>query len=255
MKAEHRHQLHTNELADRMGRLLQGMRSAPKSTSTLIWVFVLLALASFAVWQYAISATVRQRSSLWTGVDEATHDPAAGTAKLLSIEARNPGTTAARAARFDLARWNMQQGILSLASEDRVRALPMLKDSHRLYTELLPHCVDAPLLAQEAMLGRATAEETLAGLVEPTETAEAATSEKSDASKEEKRAGSLDRALEYYQELAKKYPDSPAGKTATERIGILETSRKQVEELYAKGNEKAAPKANIPIPKMNPVGP
>ena len=102
MKAEHRHQLQTNALADRMGRLLKGVREAPKSTSTLIWVFVLLALGTFAVWQYAARATVSERSALWTRVDEATHDPA-GPVKLEAFETGNPGTLPARAAGFQRA--------------------------------------------------------------------------------------------------------------------------------------------------------
>src|SRR5260370_28391639 len=170
MKAEHRHQVQTNALADRMGRLLKGVREAPKSTSTLIWVFVLLALGTFAVWQYAARATVSERSDLWTRVDEATHDPA-GPVKLQAIETLNPGTLPARAARFLRARWNLQQGVESLACDEQGRALPLLSEARTLYTELLPHIVDNPLLAQEALLGRATAEESLAALVEPADAA------------------------------------------------------------------------------------
>src|SRR5438309_3502811 len=118
MKAEHRHQLQTNALADRMGRLLKGVRSAPKSTSTLIWVFVLLAFATFAVWQYAASTTLSERSALWASVDEATHDPAGGAGRLQTIETRNPGTLPARTARFALARSNLQLGLVSFADDD-----------------------------------------------------------------------------------------------------------------------------------------
>src|SRR5438128_11986762 len=108
MKAEHRHQLQTNALADRMGRLLKGMKSAPRSTSTLIWVFIVLAFGTFAVWQYAARATVTERSALWTSVDKATHDLADGPPALQLIEMRNPGTLPARASLFLLARWNLQ---------------------------------------------------------------------------------------------------------------------------------------------------
>jgi hypothetical protein len=246
MKAEHRHQLQTNVLADRMGRLLQGMKSAPKSTSTLIWLFVLLALATFAVWKYAASATVRDRSDLWTRLDEATHGPASGTDKLQAIETGNPGTIPARAARFELARWNLQQGLGLLAGDDRGRALSPLKGARKLYTELVPNCIDVPLLAQEAMMGRATAEECLAGLLERPDAAESSGADHSEQSKEEKPAGSLDQALEYYLELAKKYPDSILGKKAEERAQELQTSRSKIEQLYAEANKKVAPKALIP---------
>ncbi len=246
MKAEHRHQLQTNALADRMGRLLKGVREAPKSTSTLIWVFVLLAFGTFAVWQYAARATVSERSDLWTRVDEATHDPA-GPVKLQAIETLNPGTLPARAARFLRARWNLQQGVESLAGDEHVRALPLLSEARTLYTELVAHLVDNPLLAQEALLGRATAEESLAAIVEPADAAGTSTTDGSELSKEEKRAGSLDKALEYYLELAKKYPDSDSGEKAKKRAKELQdtTSRSQIEQFYAEANKKAAPKANI----------
>jgi hypothetical protein len=249
MKAEHRHQLHTNALADRVGQLLKGVRSAPKSTSTLIWVFVLLALGTVAVWQYAAKATVSERSALWTDVDLAARDVGAGPVALHAIEIRNHGTLPARAAQFLLARWNLQQGLGSLVGDDRVRALPLLSDARKLYGELAPQCVDVPLLAQEALLGRATAEESLAGIVEPAETTGTSATDGSEQTKEEKRAGSLNKALEYYEELAKRYPDTIAGKEAEKRAQQLQqrTSRSEIEQLYDEANKKIAPKVNIPV--------
>jgi hypothetical protein len=238
MKAQHRHQLHTNALADRMGRLLQGMRSAPKSTSTLLWVFVVLGLATFAVWQFAASASVN-RSALWTSVDEAMHAPSAGPGGLQAIEKDNPGTIAARTAGFQLARWKLQQGLESVAGDDRTRALPLLVDARKLYKDLEPRCIDVPLLAQEAMMGKATAEESLAGIVESSNAAETTGTEK---------AGSLDQALEYYRELAKRFPESVLGKKAEKRANELEqqTSRAQIDQFYAEANKKAAPKVITP---------
>ena len=54
----------TNLLADRMGRFLQGVKSGPRS-QTLGWVFAILAVGLFVVWQVVQSATLSQRSSLW----------------------------------------------------------------------------------------------------------------------------------------------------------------------------------------------
>jgi len=248
MKAEHRHQLQTNALADRMGRLLRGVKSAPKSTATLVWAFVLLILGTFAVWQYAASDTGAARSSGYRGVDEATHDPTAGTVALQAIEARDPSSLPARAARFQLARWNLQQGLGALASDDRVGALSLLRTARTLYSELVPRSGDVPLLVQEAMLGKATAEESLAGIVESAD-ATATSPTATEQGKEEKRAGSLDKALEYYLDLAKKYPDTDSGTKAKERAKELEdpNSRSKIEQLYAEANKKAAPRANIPV--------
>jgi hypothetical protein len=246
MKAEHRHQLHTNALADRMGRLLQGMKSAPKSTSTLVWVFTLLVLGTFALWQYTANATMRERSDLWTKVDNATHSPTAGSGELQTIAKDNPGTIPARTAQFELARWKLQQGLQALAADDRLRALPMLKDARQRYSEVAPLCVDVPLLAQEAMMGRATAEESLAGTLDTSETGETPGTENSGQTKEY--AGSLDRALEYYRELAKKYPGSILGREADQRAKKLEASRSSIDQFYAEVSAKTAPKATIPPP-------
>jgi hypothetical protein len=221
-----------------MGRLLQGMKSTPKSTSTLLWVFVVLALASFAVWQFAAGASVN-RSHLWTSVDEAMHAPSASPGGLHAIEKENPGTIAARTAGFQLARAELQQGLDSLAREDRTGALPHLKEARDLYSQLAPRCIDVPLLAQEAMMGRATAEESLAGI---------APSTAGEGSGGEEGVGSLDKALEYYRDLARMYPASILGKQAEKRASELEqqSSRAQIDHFYAEANKKAAPKVITP---------
>jgi hypothetical protein len=248
MKAEHRHQLQTNALADRMGRLFQGMKSAPKSTSTLIWVFVFLVLATFAVWQYTASATMKDRSELWTKVDDASHSPTAGAGELQRIADNNPGTIPGRAAQFQVARSSLQQGLQALAADDRNRALPLLKKARELYNTVAPSCVDMPMLAQEAMMGRATAEESLAAIPDTVDTGENAAAEKSEQTKEPKYAGTLDRAQEYYRELVNKYPDSIWGRKAAERMKELESSRSHIEQFYAEVSARALPKATIPPP-------
>jgi hypothetical protein len=260
MKAEHRHQLHTNVLADRMGRVLQGMKSAPKTTSTLIWVFVLLALGTFAVWRYAASSTLKDRSQLWTRVDEITHDSSLwnrvdrdskeplGALKLQELAVENAGTIPVRAARFELARWHLRQGMEALTGSVRSDALPHLKRSKELYTELVPQCVDVPLLTQEAMMGMGTAEEALAGLVESAPAVDGSDAASSEPGKEERPAGSLKKAVEYYRDLASKHPQSILGKKAAERANELEQQTSQVEQFYAAANQKPALKAIPPIP-------
>jgi hypothetical protein len=244
MKAEHRHQLHTNALADRMGRFLQGMKSAPKSTSTLVWVFAILIVGTYGVWQYALSATAKGRSALWTSVDEATRNPSNFLGALERIESENPGSIAARSARFQLARWNMQQGLESVVGEP-MRALPFLKQARKLYSDLIPDCVDTPSLAQEAMMGKATAEESLAGIVEPTSAEQTPGTENSGQTREE-HAGSLDKALQEYRALANTYPDSILGKQAEQRAKQLDSSKSKVEQFYADAKQPAAPKVSPP---------
>jgi len=218
MKAQHRHQLHTNILADRVGRLFQGMKSTPKATSMLVWVLVLLSFGTFAIWQYWGHATETQHSAVWTQVDEATHDPRAGLKELQDIGAQNPGTIAGRTAEFELARSYLQNGTESFSSFRNDEAIKSLKEALRLYKELAPQCADAPLLAQEALMGIAKAKESLVGV--PTE------------ENHEEDYGTLDQALAAYQKLAEKYPASVLGEAAHRRVTEIETKKPEIEKFY-----------------------
>jgi tetratricopeptide (TPR) repeat protein len=222
MKAQHRHDLQTNILADRVGRLLQGMKSTPKSTSMLVWVLVLLSFGTFAVWQYWGHATETQHSAIWTEVDEATHDPRASLSKLQSIGTEHPGSIAGRTATFELARYSMQrsyspEGTESFSASKNDQAITFLKEALRLYKELAPQCADSPLLAQEALMGIAKAKESLVGV--------ATEDDKDD-------YGTLDQALAAYQKLAEKYPESVLGKAARGRVTEIETKKPEIEKFY-----------------------
>jgi hypothetical protein len=239
MKAQHRHDLHTNILADRVGRLLQGMKSTPKSTSMLVWVLVLLSFGTFAVWQYWGHATETQHSAVWTEVDEATHDPRASLDRLQSISAEHRGTIAARTADFELARYYMQRSssqdsteLFSPSKNDQT--LSFLKEALRLYKELAPRCADSPVLAQEALMGIAKAKESLVGVVPE--------DDKDD-------YGTLDQALEAYQKLAEKYPaekypETEVVKAARRRVAEIEAKKPEIEKFYQQ--LRTATKSSLP---------
>jgi hypothetical protein len=253
MKAEKRHQLHTNILADRMGRLLQGMKTAPTSTSILVWVFVVLAGATFAVWQFASSMTQSNSSELWTKVDAATHElnefKAAQDLKELGDD--NRGSIAGRAALFQLARKKFQDAQANLSSFDRAKAIDKMNEARTLYEGLAGECVDAPLLAQEALMMVAAADESLVGITTPDDP-------KTD----------LQRALESYEKLAKKFPGSIRGEQAAARVQELKAASERAEEgklsdieqFYAELNRRSAtrmqplePKPELPKePKPEP---
>jgi hypothetical protein len=226
-----------------MGRFLQGMKTAPKSTSILVWVFGLLVLATFALWLHAVSAGGRDRSALWTSVDEATRRPGAGEDALQNISSENSGTLAGRAARFQLARWHLQGG-LQFAVGNPTQASASFKKARTLYSELIPDCVDTPLLTQEAMMGKATAEESLAGLAGPPHAEKPLGTEDSEPAEEE---NYLAKALQDYRALASMYPDSILGKQAAKRANELESSRSQIEQFYAEASNTGAPKLNMPV--------
>jgi hypothetical protein len=241
MKAQHRRELHTNLLADRMGRLVRNVQSAPKSTSIILWSFVVLAAGTFIIWEYAARSSQGSRSALWARVDIALHNPQEGTGQLDNaakqldnVAKENPGTIPGRAARFEIARLQFERSQTYLTSSDmrRTDAAANLKHAQALYQQLAKECADAPLLAQEAMMGVAKAEEALVSV--------------SNAEKPDEKLGDLDRALEYYQALASKYPESILGQQAKAHIKELEDNRSKVESFYVELNELVAPKPALP---------
>jgi hypothetical protein len=229
MKTEHRKELQTNILADRMGKLLQSMKTAPRSSSMLIWVFAVLIVGTYALWQYYAHAAFTERSKLWTDLGVAIQDSDTGWQRLPAFAQANPGSIAGRAARFELARIRLQQGLESLGSpSEREAAIKQLVETRREYKTLAAECPDAPLLAQEARMAVATVEESLDGVPDPENPGTT--------------HGSLQLAVAQYRELAAEYPDSPMGKIAAGRAQAIERDRAQVEKFYVELNQVASPK-------------
>jgi hypothetical protein len=188
MKAAHRKELQTNVLADRMGRLLDNVKSGPKSASVVAWIFVILALIVFGTWSYYGRVSPEDDSTRWVLLREMTNIPDSQRMResMEKLLEKDPGTVQTRVARFQLARLCLREGQDSFASFDRPRAIDDLRAARTHYEALIRETSDNPMLHQEALLGAATAEEALAGV--PAEPADAA-------------PGSLDRALEYYLRL------------------------------------------------------
>jgi hypothetical protein len=212
MKAAHRKELQTNALADRMGRLVETVKAGPKSTSAVIWIFVLVALGTFAVWRYYRSSNPDDESARWVSLRTATHDPGEMPRDLQRIIDQNKGTMQARVARFQLARFFVREGQEMLASdmpltdEDlktlkqiygpdalsysnlhtrRDQAIEMLRRARDSYEQMRREVKSFPLLYQEALMGSAKTEEALAGVTDESGTPQ----------------GSLDRAVELYREM------------------------------------------------------
>ncbi len=217
MKAEHRKELQTNYLADRMGRLVQGMRAGPQSTSSMVaWVFVSLTIGTVVVW-YVASAN-SNRSTLWVKFDEDSNQH--NMAGLINLAGKNPATLPARASRFQVARINLQEGLASLYSIQHDSAVLQVERARKLYTDLVRECTDDPMLAPQALMGAAKAEEALVGIPIGDDTA--------------KSEGSLDTALGYYRRITQDYPKSFLAKAAQARIDSLdsEKNRADAEKFY-----------------------
>jgi hypothetical protein len=221
MKAEHRKELQTNVLADRLGRLIQGFRDGfhihPSHTAWLIGggiLAVVVVVASVSIYRNSVA---RGRSAEWVQLDEASN-----LGDLERMAEKNGSNPATRIARFQLARVYMRRGMENFCNtspDGRKDALKDLSEAARLYGDLAAESKDTPVLAQEAMLGVGKAKESL---------------------------NELDAALAAYEDLVKRYPQSVNGKEAAERAKKLKENKDQVSALYKKLDELAAPVAPTP---------
>lgn len=214
MKAEHRKELQTNTLSATLASWLESLRAGPTTGSIIVWAFLLIAIVcSVGLWYY--TKTSREtRSALWTKVENATSPK-----ELLEIAEANPGTAAARAARFESARMQLRQGlekILSNLDVEREEAWKDVKAAEEEYGKLATEFTDSPVLVQEALFGLAKAREG---------------------------QGNIDGALEAYERLTKKYGETPLGKIATEEMDKLKANSDQAKAFYAKLREIAPPPA------------
>jgi tetratricopeptide (TPR) repeat protein len=233
MKAEHRHELKTNALADTLGRALQGLKAGP-SRHTLIIGVVIAVVAVVVVTGYFIwKGQTEGRSTLWEKLDVAQGNlDNAATADQLQKALTNfkelsdqnsralPGT----AARFDRARVLLHRGLERLYSPERDQALGDLKEARKIYAELAGDSSvrDAhPLLGEEALMSVAKIDESF---------------------------GDVDKALDGYKAVVKAYPKGPLHEAAEGRVKYLENAdnRAQLKALYDKLDEQAKPPAPAP---------
>jgi hypothetical protein len=226
MKAEHRKELQTNYLADRMGRLVQGVRAGPRSSSPIPWVIGLLAVGTVLAWYWA-SAGRGKQSSAWIRLEAGPSLAEARsrndsrellTDRLSRIIRDNGGTIAARTARFQQARLMLGWGLEAIYTVNRPQAIHDLEDARQLFHDLAAECSGNAILEPEALLGEAKSEEALIGV--PKQDDDAAS------------RGSLDKALHLYQQLARTYPASFQGKMAQKYVTKLEENRTEVAQFY-----------------------
>lgn len=246
MKAEHRKELQTNLLADRMGRMVQRVRGGP-SRRTVLWivlaVVVVIVYVGFTIYRANQRATV---STNWTLLAEeyiTAATPKGGiTQNPWVVEYRD--TNASLAARYQFAwlrLWGGHadrigvQGLKYLLS-DPVRALANIKEAEKEFIALSEDCKDDPILAPEAAYALAVIEET----------------------KTVEDRAYLDKAIARYKSVASKFKDSAAGKAAAQRADYLEKNRVPVEEFYVFMNQRLPvgpgmlPIEPPPIPKKEP---
>jgi hypothetical protein len=239
MKAAHRKELHTNVLADRMGKLYESVKAGPRTTSALVWLFVLLALVAAVSWKFWNSTNPEDESARWVYLRQATHDPDPDVMArdLRELVDQNAATVQSRAARYQEARLKLRKGQESLLAADaktRSGAVEKIQSARNLYEQLARETKAFPVLHQEALLGVAKTEETLAGI---------SVDEKAPA------YGNLDRALAFYQKLVQ-LNLRLLGKQASEENAVATLEQLVQDQLRGLGQDVPADQALAAFEKL-----
>lgn len=209
MKAEQRKGLETNTLADRMGHMMQRVKTSQRRTVVLY--FLAGAVLVLGLWfGYRWWDGLKQDTSLqWLILFDGNVN---GLQELATKDSKN--TPAGKAARLQIAwlfYWDL--GVKSAAA-DQKSAMASLKQAAEWYGKLAEDCKDDenPVFAQQALLGLAVTRESLA-IENPT---------------------NLKRAAEHYKDLVEKYKNSAEAKFAKERLEVLDdaTKKKTLEASY-----------------------
>jgi hypothetical protein len=227
MKAEHRKELQTNALADRIGRFFKGMRSPTQRSSLMVWLIVLVVLGIVGAWWFYSKAAKRNRSERWVSLDRIADDEifkqtgfgskeaiAKAEKDLEDLISKNEGTEAALMAKFRLAQLHLRVLGLDRLAEPNTgsEAVDSIKNAKKEYQELADESKDDPYWKPQALLGVAKATEALA--VEDIQ--------------------NVKEAADLYSKLEKDYPNSAAGMEAKKRCEQLKDNNKlkDIEQFY-----------------------
>lgn len=217
MKAEERKHLEQNELLTRLSKWWKDTRSGESKPSSTLWIvaggLVLFALLIVG-WRYYSSSAKDTRAKLLANLDWATT-----AAQLEEIADKNKGTAIGRAAKVQLARATLLDGMSKLGSEvGRPTAVKYLVRARSLYEEVAKEVTSDADLLRESLLSRAKVEESLTAVPNPENKSEI--------------LGSLDRAQELYDQVAAKYADTADGKEAAERAKDIKEHKADIQKFY-----------------------
>lgn len=155
MKAEHRKELETNTLADKMGQAMQRVKTGNRRT--FIITLVVAALVAVALWVvYAnVSETRKSASDAWVKFDD-------GGEKIIVDLGNTQGSTpAGKAALLQYAWMHYWELGVKKIGTDPMGAMIELEKSGKIYAKLAEECKDEdPLLfLPQALLGVAVVDE------------------------------------------------------------------------------------------------
>lgn len=210
MKAEERKELETNALADRMGQVVRRVRQGPSRKTVLISLLILVGLIGWFIYARRGRLFREEQSKIWVDFEKA------GLPNPEAFLQRYPKKPQADMARFQIHWINLWEGGIKLLGARPALALENMEVLREEYEALAKKNEKDPVLRPEALHALAVIAETRAILDQPG------------------KSTNLDRALELYDELAKKHKESAYGKLAAERVELLsdEKSRKAVADFY-----------------------
>ena len=240
MKTEERHRLKTNSLAAGLEHFWRGLWDGTNSTTVYVaGLAVLIGVGVVVGWYIYSSIATESRSKLWVGVENATNlddmDPQDKiapakqlefvTGNLSKLAKDNPGTMAARVARFEEARLQLHNALERLGGALTgvdPEALDMLKKAGELYDQLSKESAGIPILEQEALMGAAKSHEAV---------------------------GNLDGARPFYEKLANAKPESEVTKRAKAFLDSLADKENGPKIVALYNKIKVDLEKNAPPPK------
>jgi hypothetical protein len=228
MKAEHRKELQTNLLADRMGRLLQNVKAKPSRRGVLIGAAVVAVLVALATWWFLQNRGVANEQERWVQFEQTTD-----LNKLKETATDYPNSNQAKAARLQLNYIKLWEGKfaplgvgLKHLMAQPIQAYQALKECKEEYEKLAEECKEDPIFGSEAMYGLAVVEETMTCFLE----------------KKEDVTQQLDKALKAYDAVVEKFPKGGFSGQAEKRAAELRNpdSRKRIETFYVQVHGEVA---------------
>jgi hypothetical protein len=214
MKAEHRKELMTNTLANRIGEAIQGMKEGPSRGTILVLVAVGLILILILVWHYFSTSATESDSARWLKwYSLSSPEQLRSFVEDKDVQDHIQG----RLARMEEARRGLHDGLRDLGGVGtRTQALENIKRAAELYAKLVGDCSDKPLLHQQALMGAAKAHESL---------------------------GEYGKARDYYQQLAQNYPNTVLGSEAGDQLQRLNAGEQNGELKALRDEYKATASA------------
>jgi len=203
MKAEHRKELQTNALADRLGRVVTNLKQGPQRGTGLYVVLGILvaALVFFSVRWYRV--TKDENAQAWTFLT---------MYETQRVFEEYPASKPAQVAKMKQA-WILLwiHGIDKIGA-DRKGAFENIEKAKIIYEDVKKEVAGDPVLEPETLYALAQIEEVDAV----------------------NNITALDTALEHYQDLAKAHPKSAYGQLAVKRVEALNDSdrRREIAKVY-----------------------